>query len=118
MCAICYIDTANDYTIHVCHLLYEICKWIHDGHVQFVVQTQIQGEQEKFFPGSKAAEVYSWKLTSIKCEVLCVEFYLLFAKVPSQPAVRHTVKSFFKLNIHFCTSGNNIHYITPNEEYK
>jgi len=51
------MENANDYTMDVCHLLYESCKWIHDGCVQFVVQTRIQGEQEKSSPGSKAAEV-------------------------------------------------------------
>jgi len=86
--------------------------------VQFVVQTHIQEGQEKSFPGSKVAEVYSWKLTSIKCDVLGVEFYLLFANVPSQPGVTHRGNSFFKFNIPFFTSANNMHHITANEEYE
>ena len=72
----------------------------------------------EILPGSKADEAYSWELTSIKDEVLGVEFYLLFANVPSRPGVRHRGKSFFKFNIHFFTSAKNMHYITPNEEYE
>ena len=37
MCAICYMETANDHTMHVCHLLYRNCKWLYNACGSFVI---------------------------------------------------------------------------------
>jgi hypothetical protein len=63
MCAICYMKAVHDYAMDVCHLLYESCTYFSFDTISRSVlepsQTHMQEEQEKSFPGSKAAEVYS-----------------------------------------------------------